>query len=164
MTSLEYVKQAIHEGRTGFDYTEEELDKAQTIPGDTHIKPGNYRAQLSDTSYMGITIRYTPDNDFDYFSSVTSEHDGTMLFFIQDLQELAMKVMFGNTCCEPKARETGIFDDPGAFDVEMEIGDIVVIEKFKTVTNDSGFSFPGEKVSHCLPIKWNCHRREWKCD
>ena len=98
MTSLEYVKQTILEGRTGFDYTQEELDKAFTYPGDSYIKPGDYKTKLSDTSYLGVKIRYTPDNDFDYFSSVTSEHDGTLLFLLEDLKELAMKATTGSTC------------------------------------------------------------------
>lgn len=159
MTSHEFVKQTILDGLTVFDYTTEEIDNAQILPGDHYIEPRKRTANFSDTSYMNITIRYTPENNFDCFSSVTSEHDGTLLFFLQDLQDLVTKIVTGRTVFEPKARKSGIYEEPGAFDIEMEFGDIIVITSERTITNQFGHSFHGLRTSCCVPIKWDCHRR-----
>lgn len=118
---------------------------------------GQPRSVVDVDNFPKVSVEYTPDGDFEYFTSKTFESDGTYVFYLNALENLITRIDTGGTYNKDKVTND-FLKNPGLYYVRYKVGDAVMLRRFKTVTNDSGFSFPGEMVSICIPIKWDCEK------
>jgi hypothetical protein len=107
---------------------------------------------------MKISVRYSPHEKFQYFANSETKHDGTIIFFIDNICRLLNKVLTLGTYCSD-----GISDDfitnPFNYDVEYVIGDIIVHSEFgEQIINEVRMS--GQHDTAFIPIKFTFKLRE----
>lgn len=159
MNSLDFVKQRILNGYSGLDFTAEEIDKANVTQftqwtKDDMVEP--YKILYYDG--RTIKISYTPDNDFEYFTSTVSTHDGTFAFTLNNICNTVEKIFRGLTYDKTKA-PPDFKENVIKYDIQYEVGDVVVIRRYG-VYEINGNTIPGDKEAVCIPLKWRCELKE----
>lgn len=112
------------------------------------------RKELEDGQNIDITINLTinPEEKFDYFTSASSVHDGTLLFELELINDCIYNVILGKTynknIGEPKSNDT----------VHYTVGNLVVLNEYdmdhnKFCSKDKPFLC--ERTTVLLPIRMN---------
>lgn len=100
-------------GYTGCDFSNaKEYDTIGFIEGNTSIRFVNseFEYYLDGTDEHGSRIKiqskivYSPDADFDYFTSAQSIHDGTILFLLSTMEECVNNIIGIRTYDKRKPR------------------------------------------------------------
>jgi hypothetical protein len=106
---------------------------------------------------INFELNIDPDADFEYFTSVSSIHDGTMLFIYENMEQCARKVVMGQTYNinkrPPQNGDT----------VCYTVGDFVIGNEFDK--DRSKFStkekpWMQERTTVMLPVKYSIKEQE----
>jgi len=142
-------------------------DKAEVInPINQYIKilpdyeqklKENNEITLTATCDIGnsdITIKYNPKAKFDYFTTKSTTHDGTLLFTLQAIEELIFRPFQLATLPKDSGINKNNFTE---YDYQYEIGDILIHRDFG-MKKINGHIWHGETDTIVLPIKFKCTR------
>lgn len=134
MTSVKFIKKCINEGRS--KYGDRNWDKAEEYNPIEYFK-----------YYPGANVVYDPDADFEYFTSESSVHDGTLLFEVELIREVVARVAMGYTYYIPK----GIPKNK----LKYTIGNIIVLNEYEESADWIPQNKPWmhQRTTVCLPLK-----------
>ena len=107
-----------------------------------------------DKGKSKITVKYDPNSEFDYFSTRSITHDGTLLFTLDAIEELLLRPFKLATMPKDSGINQSNFFE---FDYQYTVGDIVLHRDFG-MKNINGNHWHGETDTIVLPIKFKC----WK--
>ena len=112
---------------------------------------------ISNNDKINITIEYNSDVEFDYFTTITTTHDGTLFFIEEAIQELLIKLLKLETHAKNKITSEFI-ENPFNYNVKYTIGDIIMHTDYG-MKNINGNKIHGETNNIVLPIKFDTIKR-----
>lgn len=100
-----------------------------------------------NAAYVDVEIQFDSDADFDYFTSDSCVHDGTLLFVVQTIKNCVDKICYAQTynknSGEPKSGDT----------IKYEVGNFVVLNEFGKQFALEDKPWLQERTTVLLPLK-----------
>lgn len=171
MNSVEFIQKRINEGGMFGDFPKDNWDKAEKFNILEYINNAETKKLLNQKHNIfeyiqeeletkvhkkrKITVKYVPDDEYDYCVIKSSTHDGTMLFTMDLIVEVLEYICNGSTHNNKKIpKEMNINDANSVFsyDVEYIIGDALLHKDFG-MKNINGHTWAGETDIIAIPIK-----------
>jgi hypothetical protein len=104
-----------------------------------------------DKGQSKITVKYNPNSMYDYFTTRSTTHDGTLLFTLEAIEELLFRPFKLATLPKDARINQDNFTN---YDYEYIIGDVIIHRDFG-IKNINGNNWSGETDTIVLPIKFN---------
>lgn len=106
---------------------------------------------------MKVSVEYLPSSDFQYFACSEVTHDGTVLFYFENLCKLLNKFLTLGTFYS-QGLPSDFLENPFKYDIKYCLGDVVVYMDFgkKTI---NGHETMGQKDTAFVPVKFECKLR-----
>ena len=123
---------------------------ANQLFADTHISTQSHQAQITSVR----AVPYKSGNDFEYFTSHSSVHDGTLMFVMESMTEVLGRVMSCRTC--RKGMEPPKWGDI----IHYTIGNLVVLDEFDGDWVPKDKPWCTERTTVLLPIKVEVLKKE----
>lgn len=111
----------------------------------------NFKTDSSEKE-MEIIIDYNPDAEFDYFTMISTTHDGTLLFTIDALNDI-LERLFSVSTYKAEGVTLDFLIHTLDYDISYIIGDIIIHRDFglKNINNNKMY---GVTETIVLPIKF----------
>jgi len=106
----------------------------------------------SQKGFMKFEVEYDPNAEFEYFTTTSSTHDGTLIFVGDNIRRLLEKIIFLQTQNKNKITED-FRKDMFSYSLKYTIGDIVMHSDFG-MKEINGRNMMGQTDTVCLPIKF----------
>lgn len=100
----------------------------------------------------GISVKYNPNAQFDYFSTESCRCDGTFLFDIELCEKVFINVLSGESCYIPK-KPKDADEKPCNYDISFEVGDFVFAEEYGEQFATKDKPWMKSRFTVALPIK-----------
>ena len=159
MKSLDFCKQILTNPKRS-NFTDRNWDKCKVVPSinifDRYLK-GHRNLLLKGTNDNGIKtevairLEFNSDTDFEYFTSSTSIHDGTLLFIEENFKECVYKLCQGQSYYLPTNKPP-----KNRCRIVYTIGDFIMLNEYD---EDGTLFVPKEKpylrerTTILLPLK-----------
>jgi hypothetical protein len=157
MKSLDFCKQIAKDPKRS-NYSDRDWSKCEVIPSpevfDRYIK-GNRDVLLVGTNADGeklkirVKFNFEEDSDFDYLTSSTSVHDGTLIFITENFENCVSKLCQAQTYYAPTKKPP-----INKCQVTYTIGDFVMINEYddeKFIPKETPFL--RQRTTVMLPLK-----------
>jgi len=165
--SIEYIKNTILNRPETINIPKDGWDKAIVInpmkkykelePKIT-INNNKFEIRLEcDQGKFINTIEYNPNAEFDYFTTERSTHDGTLIFTLNNIQKILIKILKKETYYTKIPQD--VIDNPFNYNYKYIIGDIIIHQDFG-IKNINGNKWPGQTDTLVLPIKFEYSEKE----
>ena len=106
----------------------------------------------SELGYTKVKIVFDDTVDFDYFTSVASTHDGTLIFTKEAINTLVTTLLYGGTYCKNEYND-GVIHNRGKYRFIYTVGNIVINSDFG-MKDINGRKMLGQTDMVCIPIKF----------
>lgn len=103
------------------------------------------------------SIEYNPNVEFNYFTSEISTHDGTLIFTLNNIQKILIKILKRETYYTKIPQD--VIDNPFNYNYKYTIGDLLIHNDYGT-KNINGNKWPGVTETMVLPIKFEYFEKE----
>lgn len=101
-----------------------------------------------------ITVIYDPDADFDYFTNARCRNDGTLLFALENMQEVLIKVIGAATCYRLKMPKDILYST-SKYHCTYTIGNIVTATEHSKEFSTEEKPWMTQRDTAMLPIKFD---------
>ena len=161
MKSLNYIKQRIAEGNTDLsDCNYESMIEVNTV--DIFEKTYNSRClekecgvhfQTKDGKVISKAY-YDPEADFNYFTMSRNCNDGTLIFDMEAMQDVILKVLSCQTYNKAVLSEVPDMDFFNTHHFKYTVGDIVLCQEYGDEFDTEEKSWMKRRTTALLPIKF----------
>lgn len=106
---------------------------------------------------MNVFVDYSPSSDFQYFACSEVTHDGTVLFYFENLCKLLNKFLTLGTFYS-QGMPSDFLENPFRYDIEYYLGDVLVYMDFgEKIIN--GHKMMGQKDTAFVPVRFEYRLR-----
>lgn len=99
-----------------------------------------------------ITVIYDSDADFDYFTNARCRNDGTLLFALENMQQVLLNVLTATTCCKTKMPKDY---SSSKYHCTYTIGNIVTTTEYSKEFSTEEKPWMAQRDTAMLPIKFD---------